>query len=142
MPLVRILAISGSLHIASLNSVLLRAVICLPPSDVPVKLFTELGSLPRFNPDIEISDLPPVANFHARLLDADGVIIASQEYAHGVTGVIKSACMVGSEAFINKLVALLNASPQAIIGSEQGISIISPFQHQFARRYAYSMRRL
>ena len=117
MPIVRILAISGSLRIASLNSALLRAVSCLAPSDVRVELFTELGNLPPFNPDIEISDLPPVANFHARLLEADGVIIASPEYAHGVTGVMKNALdwMVGSEAFINKPVALLNASPRATI---------------------------
>ena len=73
MPIVRILAISGSLRIASLNSALLQAVSCLAPSDVRVELFTELGNLPPFNPDIEISDLPPVANFHARLLEADGV---------------------------------------------------------------------
>jgi chromate reductase len=117
MPIVRILAISGSLRIASLNSALLRAVSCLAPSDVRVELFTELGNLPPFNPDIEISNLPPVANFHARLLEADGVIIASPEYAHGITGVMKNALdwMVGSEAFINKPVALLNASPRATI---------------------------
>lgn len=117
MSIVRILAISGSLRTASLNSALLRAVAGLAPIDVRVELFTELGNLPLFNPDLEITDLPPVAHFHARLLEADGVIIASPEYAHGVTGVIKNALdwMVGSEAFVNKPVALLNASPRATI---------------------------
>ncbi|PPK75201.1 Spx/MgsR family transcriptional regulator [Methylobacter tundripaludum] len=117
MPTVRILAISGSLRAASLNSALLRAVAGLAPSDIYIELFTELGNLPLFNPDIKITDLPPVADFHARLLEADGVIIASPEYAHGVTGVMKNALdwMVGSEAFVNKPVALLNASPRATI---------------------------
>jgi len=117
MSIVRILAISGSLRTASLNSALLRAVAGLAPIDVRVELFTELGNLPLFNPDIEITDLPPVVHFHARLLEADGVIIASPEYAHGVTGVMKNALdwMVGSEAFVNKPVALLNASPRATI---------------------------
>ena len=117
MPTVRILAISGSLRTASLNSALLRAVAGLAPSDIYIELFTELGNLPLFNPDLKIADLPPVADFHARLLEADGVIIASPEYAHGVTGVMKNALdwMVGSEAFVNKPVALLNASPRATI---------------------------
>ncbi|MGZ8172919.1 MULTISPECIES: ArsC family reductase [Methylobacter] len=117
MPTVRILAISGSLRSASLNSALLRAVARLAPADVRIYLYTELGNLPLFNPDLEITDLPAVADFHARLLEADGVIIASPEYAHGVTGVMKNALdwMVGSEAFVNKPVALLNASPRATI---------------------------
>lgn len=117
MSIVRILAISGSLRSASLNSALLRAVAGLAPSDIYIELFTELGNLPPFNPDLEITDLPPVADFHARLVKADGVIIASPEYAHGVTGVMKNALdwMVGSEAFVNKPVALLNASPRATI---------------------------
>jgi len=117
MSIVRILAISGSLRAASLNSALLRAVADLASADIRVELFTGLGNLPLFNPDLEIADLPPVADFHARLLEADGVIIASPEYAHGVTGVMKNALdwMVGSEAFVNKPVALLNASPRATI---------------------------
>lgn len=117
MPTVRILAISGSLRSASLNSALLRAVAQLAPADIRIELFTGLGNLPLFNPDLEITELPAVADFYARLLETDGVIIASPEYAHGVTGVIKNALdwMVGSEAFVNKPVALLNASPRATI---------------------------
>lgn len=117
MPIVRVLAISGSLRAASLNSALLRAVVCLAPADIRVELYTGLNSLPLFNPDIEITDASPVADFHARLLEADGVIIASPEYAHGVTGVMKNALdwMVGNEAFVGKPVALLNASPRATI---------------------------
>ena len=117
MPTVRILAISGSLRAASLNSLLLRAVARLAPADVHVELFTGLGNLPLFNPDIEITDSPPVADFHARLLETDGVIIASPEYAHGMTGAMKNALdwMVSSEAFVNKPMALLNASPRATI---------------------------
>jgi len=117
MPPVRLLAISGSLRAASLNSALLRAVIALAPSNVYVELYTGLGNLPLFNPDLEIADSPAVADFYARVLEADGVIIASPEYAHGVTGAMKNALdwMVGSEAFVNKPVVLLNASPRATI---------------------------
>jgi chromate reductase len=117
MPPVRLLAVSGSLRAASLNSALLRAVVALAPSNVCVELYTGLGNLPLFNPDLEITDSPAVAGFYARLIEADGVIIASPEYAHGVTGVMKNALdwMVGCEAFVNKPVALLNASPRATL---------------------------
>ena len=117
MPIVKILAISGSLRSASLNSALLRAVVCLACPGISVELFAGLGSLPLFNPDLEITDSPAVAKFRTRLLEADGIIIASPEYAHGVTGAIKNALdwMVGTEVFINKPVALFNASPRATI---------------------------
>ncbi|HUW29733.1 MAG TPA: NADPH-dependent FMN reductase [Sulfuriferula sp.] len=111
-----ILAISGSLRSASLNTTLLRAAARLAPSGMRIELFGELGMLPLFNPDIEAADPPTVANFRARLLAADGVLIASPEYAHGVTGAMKNALdwMVGCETFVNKPVALLNASPRAV----------------------------
>ncbi|MGZ5077900.1 MAG: NADPH-dependent FMN reductase, partial [Methylobacter sp.] len=85
------LAISGSLRAASLNSALLRAVVALAPSAVCVELYTGLGNLPLFNPDLEIAGSPAATDFYAHLVEAAGVIIASPEYAHGVTGVMKNA---------------------------------------------------
>lgn len=84
-------------------------------SVIDVELFGDLRNLPLFNPDIEATQLAVVARFRERLIAADAVIIASPEYAHGVTGSIKNALdwMVGCEAFVNKPVALLNASPRA-----------------------------
>ena len=114
--IMKILAISGSLRAASINTALLRAVARLAPADISVELYSDLGNLPLFNPDIEATDPPYVASLRARILAADAVIIASPEYAHGVTGAMKNALdwMVGCEAFVNKPVALLNASPRAV----------------------------
>ena len=111
-----ILAISGSLRAASNNTALLRAVARLAPPGIVVELFDDLGNLPLFNPDIENAEIPVVARFRRQLIAADAVIIASPEYAHGVTGSMKNALdwMVGCEAFVNKPVALLNASPRAV----------------------------
>jgi NAD(P)H-dependent FMN reductase len=107
------LGISGSLRKASLNSMLLRATLRLVPNGVTMSVYPGLGDLPLFNPDIEASDPLPVATLRKAIIDADAIIIASPEYAHGVTGVIKNALdwMVSTEAFINKPVALFNASP-------------------------------
>ena len=112
----KILAISGSLRAASLNSALLRAVARLAPADISVVLYRGLGDLPLFNPDIEAGDPSPVASLRRQILSADALLIASPEYAHGVAGAMKNALdwMVGCEAFVHKPVALLNASPRAV----------------------------
>jgi chromate reductase len=116
LPSTQILAISGSLRSASLNTALLRAAACVAPAGMHLELFDGLGTLPLFNPDIEATDPPAVANFRTRLLAADGILIASPEYAHGISGVMKNALdwMVGCETFINKPVALFNTSLRAV----------------------------
>jgi len=99
----------------SLNTALLRAAGALVPDGVEISLYEGLGRLPLFNPDLEDAEPPAVADFRARLRASDGVMIASPEYAHGVSGAIKNALdwVVGGEEFVNKPVALLNASPRA-----------------------------
>ena len=111
----KILAISGSLRKASLNTTLLRAVARIAPPEIEVALFSGLGELPLFNPDIEAPEPAPVLALREHILAADALLIASPEYAHGVTGAMKNALdwMVGNESFVNKPVGLLNASPRA-----------------------------
>jgi chromate reductase len=116
--LVNILAISGSLRAGSLNSMLLRAVKRLAPSGINVDMYRGLGALPLFNPDLEALGAPAeVAALRSRIISSHAVLIASPEYAHGVSSVIKNALdwMVGNESFVDKPVGLLNASPRASI---------------------------
>lgn len=112
----RILAISGSLRAASLNTALLRAVARIAPPELEIALYRGIGDLPLFNPDIEQASPAPVADLRMQIIASDALLIASPEYAHGVTGVIKNALdwMVGNESFVHKPVALLNASPRAV----------------------------
>ena len=111
----RILALSGSLRAASINSALLRATARLAPAGLTVAVDASVGRLPLFNPDQ--ADRPPevVAGFHARVAEADALVIASPEYAHGITGTLKNALdwLVGFAPFAGKPVAVLNASPRA-----------------------------
>ena len=111
----KILAISGSLRVASINSTLLRAAARLSPPNVEVRLFRTVGELPLFNPDLEPRMPPQVSALHAEVAASDALLIASPEYAHGVTGTIKNALdwLVSFEPFIHKPVAVLNASPRA-----------------------------
>lgn len=110
-----ILAISGSLRAASLNSALLRATARLAPLNMSIQVFDGLGELAFFNPDIESTHPMPVAKLLTQVAAADALIIASPEYAHGITGVLKNALdwLVSSEAFVNTPIALFNAAPRA-----------------------------
>jgi NAD(P)H-dependent FMN reductase len=115
----RILALSGSLRAASINSALLRAAARLAPPEMTV-VVARLGDLPLFNPDLE-SQLPAViTQLQKDVRDADALLIASPEYAHGVTGTIKNALdwLVNSDCIVDKPVAVLNASPRAHLANE------------------------
>lgn len=111
----RVLALSGSLRVTSENTRLLRALARLAPAGMEVIVYSGLGELPLFNPDIEFPNPPTVAALRTAINEADVVVIASPEYAHGVSAVIKNALdwMVGNESFVNKPVALLNAAARA-----------------------------
>jgi len=111
---VKILGLSGSLRAASLNSALLRTAVRIAPPGVAVVLHP-LADLPLFNPDLEGQPPPAVAALRGAVDAADALLIASPEYARGVSGTIKNALdwLVSHEGFVGKPVALLNASPRA-----------------------------
>lgn len=95
-------------------------------------MYEGLGNLPHFNPDIEASNPASVMDFRTQLQKADGVLISSPEYAHGVPGVLKNALdwVVGSGEFVRKPVTLFNASPRATYAQESLIEIISTMDGQ------------
>jgi NAD(P)H-dependent FMN reductase len=108
-----VIGICGSLRAGSSNEALLKAAAFCAPAEMRLTVFTELGSLPHFNPDLDV-DPPPeaVREFRALLASANGVLISSPEYAHGVPGSLKNALdwVVSSGELGHKPVVLLNAS--------------------------------
>ena len=110
-----VLAISGSLRAASINAALLRAMQRLAPDHIRITLAQGLGELPLFNPDLEAHVPAGVNAFRADVVVADALLIASPEYAHGVSGTIKNALdwLVSFEPFVGKPVAVLNAASRA-----------------------------
>jgi chromate reductase len=111
---VQVLGVCGSLRAASINAALLRALRRLAPAGVRVSV-TDVGGLPLFNPDLETQLPPEVAAWHAAVTGADALVIASPEYAHGVSGPMKNALdwLVSFPPFAGKPVAVLNAAPRA-----------------------------
>ena len=112
---ITILAIAGSLRAASLNTALLRAIARLAPAEYAIRIYPGLGELPLFNPDLDADSLPAVTGLRDAIVAADVLMLASPEYAHGVSGPMKNALdwMVGNESFIDKPLVLLNAAPRA-----------------------------
>jgi NAD(P)H-dependent FMN reductase len=110
-----VLALSGSLRAASINSAFCRTAARLARPSFEVTLYEGLGVLPLFNPDLEASIPDAVMEFRRAVAAADVLVIASPEYAHGISGVMKNALdwLVAFEAAAYKPVAVINTSPRA-----------------------------
>ena len=104
----RMLAISGSLRAQSTNTTLLRATKLIAPAHIDIILYEELGTIPPFNPDLDVEPGPPsVPRMHcnARLVT---LLLSAPEYAHGIPGALKNALdwVVGSGELSAKPVVL------------------------------------
>lgn len=113
----RLLAVPGSLRVASSNHLALRAAAALLPAGVTIRVYDALGTLPHFNPDLddEAHRPGPVREWRREIAAVDALLISSPEYAHGVPGSLKNGLdwLVSGPEFPNIPVALLNASPRA-----------------------------
>ena len=120
----RFLAILGSLRAGSSNAAVLHAVRMLAPPGIDVVLYDGLADLPAFNPDLDQPGalLPPAAGaLRALVADADGILICSPEYAHGMPGSLKNLLdwLVGSVEFPGKPVTLVAASARSVFAQAQ-----------------------
>jgi len=85
----KILGISGSLRKNSYNTAALRAAHELLPQGVTLEI-GDLSSIPMYNEDIE--PFPPaVQALRERIAAADALLIATPEYNHSISGVLKNA---------------------------------------------------
>lgn len=108
----RLLGISGSLQARSSNKALLEVAAAVTDGDVEIVLFDGLADIPAFNPDTDPAP-PAVEAFRARVRSADGLVIATPEYAFGLPGSLKNALdwLVGSGELYEKRVVVLSGAP-------------------------------
>ena len=109
----KIVAISGSTRQNSSNLNLINAIIELSAGQLDISIFNKLTEIPHFNPDLDSDEpLKAVGDFRKALNEAQGVLICTPEYAHGVPGSLKNAIdwTVSSMEFSHKPVALITAS--------------------------------
>jgi chromate reductase, NAD(P)H dehydrogenase (quinone) len=121
-PDLRVLAVSGSLRAVSSSGAVLDATAHLAPPGVRMDRYDRIGHLPHFNPDVEQVALPPeAATWRAAVGEADALLIASPEYAHGVPGSLKNALdwLVGGPELLGKPVAVINPSAHSTFAHGQ-----------------------
>lgn len=118
-----IVTLCGSLRAASVNRMLLRVVRQRAPVGMTIVDAPSLRALPLFDPDLEgedgqVPDAMPAAVHALReaIMASNGVIIASPEYAHGISSVLKTALdwLVSDARFVGKPVLVLNCSPRSL----------------------------
>jgi NAD(P)H-dependent FMN reductase len=115
----RILALCGSQRARSMSGGLLRACRDLAPAGVAIELFEQHKDFPLFSP--ERTDIPSgVLALQEAITAADALLVASPEYAHGVTGTIKNTLdwVVSHAPFAHKPVAVLNPAYQSFHADE------------------------
>ena len=111
-----LLGLSGSLRRVSTNSALLRALAENAPAGVTLEISDLIGELPIFNPDREGEFTPStVEAFGRSIREADGLVFASPEYAHGIPGGIKNALdwMVSRDEISDKPALIVRASTRS-----------------------------
>lgn len=109
----QILAICGSTRKDSVNHHLIEAITRLCENEFLFSVYTSIGDIAAFNPDIPEEEQPATVKAFRKLVkDADGILICTPEYAHGVPGALKNAFdwTVGSAEFSGKPTALITAS--------------------------------
>jgi NAD(P)H-dependent FMN reductase len=125
----RVLGIPGSTRANSVNHLLLNALGKIFADKILLDIYDGIGSLPQFNPD---DDRPEVLNksilqLRELIEQADGIIICTPEYAHGVPGTLKNAIdwTVSSSGFYGKPTALITASTDGSFGHRAMLDILS-----------------
>uniref|UniRef100_A0A0C9QR00 NAD(P)H dehydrogenase (quinone) n=1 Tax=Wollemia nobilis TaxID=56998 RepID=A0A0C9QR00_9CONI len=115
-PVIKVVAIAGSLRKASFNRGLIRCAIeiakeCIPEMEIEL---LDIGHLPFVNTDLEIDKSFPqaVEELRAKVLQADSILFASPQYNYSVTAPLKNAIDWGSRppnVWANKAAAIMSA---------------------------------
>jgi chromate reductase, NAD(P)H dehydrogenase (quinone) len=115
-----IVGLCGSLRAGSFNMMLLRAASELAPDGTTIDIASIRG-VPLYDGDVEASDGIPsaVQELKARIVAADGLLIATPEYNNSIPGVLKNAVdwLSRPPADIQRV---FGARPVAVMGATPG----------------------
>lgn len=135
MAILRILGFAGSLRASSYNRALLAAAIEAAPEDMALETF-DLRAIPLYDGDVEAAGDPEgVAAFKQAIRAADGVLMVTPEYNHGVPGVMKNALDWASRPPQD---AALSGKPVGIFGASPGITGSARGQSQLRQAFEFT----
>ena len=128
-----------SLRQGSYNRALLRAAKELAPASLSIEIF-DLEAIPLYNADVEAKGDPaPVAAFKSAIGKADGLLMATPEYNHGVPGVMKNAFDWASRP---PRAAVLSGKPVGLIGASPGMTGTARGQSQLRQAFETDIPRM
>jgi chromate reductase, NAD(P)H dehydrogenase (quinone) len=128
----RVIGIAGSLRAASYNRALLWAARDLAPPELIIEV-RELKDLPLFNEDLERDGVPvAVGELRRAVRSADGLLLVTPEYNHGVPGVLKNAVDWLSQPLRQ---SALEGKPTALMGASTGLAGTARSQSQLRQAF-------
>ena len=128
----RVIGIAGSLRAASFNRALLSAARDLAPPELIIEV-RELKDLPLFNEDLESDGVPmAVGELRSAVRSADGLLLVTPEYNHGVPGVLKNAVDWLSQPLRQ---SALEGKPTALMGASTGLAGTARSQSQLRQAF-------
>lgn len=116
---IKVLALVGSLRVASINRQIAQLAADVAPDGVSVTVFEGLGDLPFYNEDIDTpAQVPaPVSALREVAAQSDAALVVTPEYNGSIPAVIKNAIDWLSRPFGD---GALKDKPLAVIGGAFG----------------------
>ena len=132
---ISVIAFAGSLRRDSFNKALLRAAREEAPEHLAIEIF-DLAEVPLYNADLErAGDPDAVERLKSAIRAADGLLIATPEYNHGVAAVTKNAVDWASRP---PRASALNGKPVAILGASPGMTGTARGQSQLRQAFGFT----
>jgi chromate reductase, NAD(P)H dehydrogenase (quinone) len=130
-----VVGFAGSLRRGSYNRALLRAATELAPPALHIAIH-ELDGIPLYNGDVEAVGAPAsVLELREAIRKADGFLIASPEYNHGVPGVLKNTIDWLSRPARD---SVLNGKVAAVMGASPGVTGTARGQSQLRQAFVFT----
>ena len=130
-----VVGFAGSLRHGSYNRALLRAAMELAPSALHIVIH-ELDGIPLYNADLEAAGTTPtVVQLRDAIRQADGLLIATPEYNHGVPGVLKNTIDWLSRP---PRESALNGKVAAVMGASPGMTGTARAQSQLRQAFVFT----
>ena len=130
-----VVGFAGSLRRGSYNRALLRAATELAPSALHIVIH-ELDGIPLYNGDVEAAGAPSsVVELRDAIRKAEGLLIATPEYNHGVPGVLKNTIDWLSRPPRD---SVLNGKVAAVMGASPGMTGTARGQSQLRQAFVFT----